>query len=121
MTEKLSLNEAQQANLQKFLAEKVALMELHKSKRDSMEKRDKGDHPMAKLMEKEQISVKEIYAIMDDRIESSRKARQNLMESFVTFFNSLEAEQRAKVKPMVRRMLEKPMHHRGKKHPELKH
>jgi len=116
MTEKLSLNETQQANLQSFLDEKVALIKLRKSKKDSMEKREKADHPMAKLMDKEQISVEEIYAIMDNKIENSRNVRQNLMESFVIFYNSLNAEQRTKVKPMLRKMLKKSIHRHGKKH-----
>jgi len=119
MTEKLSLNEAQQANLKDFLDEKVALMKLRKSKKDSMKMRDKdakGQGPMAELMDKEQISVEEIYAIMDNKFATARENRHNLMKSFVVFYNSLETEQRTKVKPMLRKILKKSMRHHGKKH-----
>ena len=111
ISEKLSLTEVQQENFQTFLNEKKALREVRKSLREDG---NKHSGEMKELFSKEQISVEEIYSAVDVKISNQRERRENMLKSFVVFYNSLEAEQREEIKPLIAKVLMGSMDRKGK-------
>ena len=109
MTEKLSLNDTQQAHFQAFLDEKIALRSERKArfKAKQSQQDEPQPGPFAKLLEQDKLSTDAINQIIDEMYAERREKQQNVLNSFVVFYNSLSKEQQEKVKPMLRKMLKR--------------
>lgn len=107
VTEKLSLDANQQALLQNVVNEKQKLRAerkaKHKQARENGDKKNKG--PLAVLAKQDQISVADINRILDEKQAQRRERKQPLLQAFVDFRNSLNAEQRTKAKRIFRKLL----------------
>ncbi len=123
VTEKLSLNETQQNYFQAFIDEKIALRSDRHKKHKSWKLQHtdnkkpintRDNSPFASLLEKDSISVNDVNQAID---EVHTKKSERVITAFVTFYNSLDKQQREQVTPMSHRMLRGihgPMKH-GKK------
>ncbi len=117
VTEKLSLNDNQQNLFRAFIDEKQALRAERREKREKrkqLHKENKTDKehtkhaengPFASLFTKESISVDDVNHVIDKMHEKKREKNKNVVATFVTFYNSLDSQQRDRIKPMLHKML----------------
>ena len=108
VTEKLTLNDSQQAQFRAFVDEKKALKEQRKAyrekKKTNSEKGEKSG-PFAKLLEQDTISANDISAALSNKHNEKLKRKEKMFAAFATFYNSLSVEQRVKAKPLVKKLL----------------
>lgn len=124
VTEKLSLNETQQNHLRAFVDEKQALKQARHAQyatKKADDKKGQRQSPFADILEKETISINDINQAIDEAQAKKREKNQAILSSFVTFYNSLSAEQREEAKPMLKKMLQRAMGRSHKKRSKKKH
>jgi len=102
ITEELSLNNPQQVAFQEFVQVKQSIRQLRKD-HDRKEVKEK----FKQLMEKDTITVEEVNGIVGDKMAEKQALKQQAVEKFVNFRNSLTPEQRAEGARILKHMFKK--------------
>jgi len=112
MTEKLELTSEQQAQFRAFVNEKKQYKQERKAKKDNPEKKQSG--PLSDVLNKKSITVNDINEAMTLAHQKRLKRKEQVIASFVNFYNSLSSEQQEKLKPFAHKMLLSKKKRKGK-------
>ncbi len=105
VTDKLSLTETQQASFREFAEAKKALREQVREQRG--EKKESRREAFNQLTTKDNLQAQEIVDFIDEKRLQKREMMMPVLEKFVVFHNSLDAEQRLKSQKIYKRILSK--------------